>query len=491
MADQTDGEFGAFGGVVPTRRLVPVYLAPPVQLTTGVAISSVAHGILLAALIISAASLFGRERDIFQFPVAIQFLGKPDAEQNARKEEQLPDIDLKEKDDKAKKAEKKLVAGSVEGESETGEGADTTPEISMPDVREGAIASAKLKERPKDSGAVVEASQPGGVSVVYDRGEPLTKAEESGGRLPEALEALPQVSTATANPAAEKAEETLAEKFRKQAGLDKPDLTDLARQKEIEKLAEAAANAQPDRAAEIADLQSRALAGDPAAQKQLAALAKLEATESDREKAEAARRQKEIDARKKRVAKKRTEKWKRHLEKTGASRKITEAQQQDLNKALGKAISSGNIQRIETLLQAGANPYAVDAAGKDAIIAASWRGRELVVAFLLEQGIDVETADNSGRTPLAWAAINGYDDIVRELLRVDANPNSVDYRGLTPLMRAAWNGHYKVVKILVRGGADVFLTDREGKTALDRAEEERWPRVVKFLTNHIARIEQN
>ena len=143
------------------------------------------------------------------------------------------------------------------------------------------------------------------------------------------------------------------------------------------------------------------------------------------------------------------------------------------------------------LLQAGANPYAVDAAGKDAIIAASWRGRELVVAFLLEQGIDVETADNSGRTPLAWAAINGYDDIVRELLRVDANPNSVDYRGLTPLMRAAWNGHYKVVKILVRGGADVFLTDREGKTALDRAEEERWPRVVKFLTNHIARIEQN
>lgn len=491
MTDQTDGNFGAIGSVIPTRRLVPVYLAPPERVTTGVLLSSLGHGIILAALLISAAHLFGRNRDVFEFPIAIQFLGKPDKEQAEKREEQLPSIDLEKAEDKPEEQEEKLVAGTVDGESEDGEGLKSAPEISVPDVREGAIASAKLKERPADSGAAVEPSAPGGVSVVYDSGKPLTKVEETGGRTTETTQSLPDVSDPSATPAttAENAEETLADKFRKQIAEQSAANDSAADAAEIAKLAADAATAQPEKAAQIADLQQRALAGDAGAQKQLALLAAGKPGETAAE--IAARKKRELEKRNALKAEKRTARWKRHIKKNNLSRKITEDQQQDLNKALRQAIKGGNIQRIETLLQAGANPYAVDAAGKDAIIAASWRGRELVVGFLLEQGIDVETSDQEGRTPLAWASINGYAEIVRELLRVDANPNSVDYRGLTPLMRASWNGHYDVVKVLIRNGADVFMKDQEGKTALDRAREERWPRVVKFLSNHIARLQQN
>lgn len=173
--------------------------------------------------------------------------------------------------------------------------------------------------------------------------------------------------------------------------------------------------------------------------------------------------------------------WRRFIEKEKTDRSIAPAEQKQLDGDLRKAVSGGNVERIEVLLRSGADPNAIDAAGRDAIIAASWRGKEMVVEFLIERGVDIDTKDFEGRTPLAWAAINGYASITEDLLTQHADPNATDGSGVTPLMRAAWNGHEDVVMALLKMGASPDLRDAEGKTARDRALEERWDRVARIL----------
>ncbi len=173
--------------------------------------------------------------------------------------------------------------------------------------------------------------------------------------------------------------------------------------------------------------------------------------------------------------------WRRFIEKEKTDRSIAPAQQKQLDGDLRKAVSGGNVQQIEVLLRSGADPNAIDAAGRDAIIAASWRGKEMVVEFLIERGVDIDTKDFEGRTPLAWAAINGYASITEDLLSQHADPDATDGSGVTPLMRAAWNGHEDVVLALLKMGASPDLRDADGKTARDRALEERWDRVARIL----------
>lgn len=193
---------------------------------------------------------------------------------------------------------------------------------------------------------------------------------------------------------------------------------------------------------------------------------------------------KELDAKERQLAEKEAGKWRRFIKKQRAENKVATSHQRKLDNDLRVAVDKGNVQRIESLLRSGADPNAIDASGRDAIIAAAWRGREMVVEFLIDKGVDIDTIDLEGRTPLNWASINGYAAIVEDLLSEGANPDSRDDQGLTPLMRAAWNGHDAVVRILLEGGASPVIVDREGKTALDRAREEDFQQVVQVLEGY-------
>lgn len=193
---------------------------------------------------------------------------------------------------------------------------------------------------------------------------------------------------------------------------------------------------------------------------------------------------KELDAKDRQLAEKEAGKWRRFIKKQRAENRVAASHQKKLDNDLRVAVDKGNVQRIESLLRSGADPNAIDASGRDAIIAAAWRGREMVVEFLIDKGVDLETIDLEGRTPLIWASINGYSSIVEDLLSEGANPDGRDDAGLTPLMRAAWNGHHDVVRILLDNGASPVVVDREGKTALDRAREEDFQQVVQVLEGY-------
>jgi TPR repeat protein len=193
---------------------------------------------------------------------------------------------------------------------------------------------------------------------------------------------------------------------------------------------------------------------------------------------------KELDAKERQLAEKEAGKWRRFIKKQRAENKVSTSHQRKLDNDLRVAVDKGNVQRMESLLRSGADPNAIDASGRDAIIAAAWRGREMVVEFLIDKGVDIDTIDLEGRTPLIWASINGYQSIVEDLLTQGANPDARDDTGLTPLMRAAWNGHSDVVRTLLENGASSLIMDGEGKTALDRAREEDYKQVVQVLEGY-------
>ncbi|KAH8270482.1 hypothetical protein KR018_010600 [Drosophila ironensis] len=93
---------------------------------------------------------------------------------------------------------------------------------------------------------------------------------------------------------------------------------------------------------------------------------------------------------------------------------------------------------------------------------------------ILEAGANPNAADEYNRSPLHLAACRGYVTIVQQLLKYGANPNVVDSLGNTPLhlavISASSNNFNVVVGVLLQGGASVHMYDRGNKSPLELAE---------------------
>ncbi|WP_417514896.1 ankyrin repeat domain-containing protein [Minwuia sp.] len=605
-----------------SRRLIPKFLAITENIGRGTVVSGAFHAVLLGGVIVAAPQLFGKTPDEAAIPITIQvFDGVYD----------VPEINVGEptRDPEPEQPDNAVATVTPEPDKPAEiRKPEKAPDVAVPDVTPAAVAAAKLAERPDDSGPIPEPNKPGDVAMVYERGAPLSPAQERADR--PAPAAVPQDGKAiNAELRRLKALQAQARiEKRVAAGKENPEqLADAqkrlaALQKRMKRLSVAKAAAQlprADRPKSASDPVPRALTGEKrtrlatAEPRQALArtvtpkqkpvpkadelppppLPKLSAadilkkserreakpeqmTEADRDRARkslerfkkaadegiksaemnvarsldkgkgveqdkkkatqileklarenyqpaqielakklltgdgvekdkkrayimlktaaddnntVARRalkalNKELSVKDRQLAEKEAGRWRRFIEKQRAEKKLGTVKQRQLDDNLRVAVDKGNVQRIENLLRSGANPNAIDASGRDAIIAAAWRGREMVVEFLIDKGVDIDTIDLQGRTPLIWASINGYQSIVEDLLSEGADPNARDDSGLTPLMRAAWNGHHDVVLTLLRNGAMPAVTDADGKTALDRAREEDWQQVVQVLEGY-------
>jgi ankyrin repeat protein len=90
-----------------------------------------------------------------------------------------------------------------------------------------------------------------------------------------------------------------------------------------------------------------------------------------------------------------------------------------------------------------------------------------VVEILLNAGADPNIAIDDGTTPLMVAAAHGVTEIVRKLIQKGANVNAKDSRGGTALMDAV--GDLELLQMLVEAGADVGAVDNFGQTVLHHA----------------------
>jgi ankyrin repeat protein len=77
-----------------------------------------------------------------------------------------------------------------------------------------------------------------------------------------------------------------------------------------------------------------------------------------------------------------------------------------------------------------------------------------IVRLLLDAGAD-PNAMNTGQTPLTWAAQQGNVELTRQLIAAKAKVDEAGKGQPTPLSWAALNKHAEVVRLLVEAGADV------------------------------------
>jgi hypothetical protein len=141
------------------------------------------------------------------------------------------------------------------------------------------------------------------------------------------------------------------------------------------------------------------------------------------------------------------------------------------NLVLHGACSSGEVDSVKRLLNAGVNTDAMNEDKYTPLHVATMKGHvevvKLLVKALLAEGLDVDAKDEGGFTPLQYACERGHVEMVQVLVQAGADFDVDD--GWPPLHIASEAGHVEVVKLLVAEGADVGATNYTGQTPLEVA----------------------
>ena len=141
----------------------------------------------------------------------------------------------------------------------------------------------------------------------------------------------------------------------------------------------------------------------------------------------------------------------------------------DGSTALHWAVEADDLETVEMLLHAGANPKAQDRYGFTPLYFACSNGNAQVIRKLLEAGADPNAADAQKETALMTAARTGSVDALKALLQNGAAVNAKDAAtGQTALMWAVRSNHPAEVQLLVEYGAEVNARTRVGKTPAPR-----------------------
>jgi ankyrin repeat protein len=126
------------------------------------------------------------------------------------------------------------------------------------------------------------------------------------------------------------------------------------------------------------------------------------------------------------------------------------------------AACAGDIEKVKSLLQLGANVNATDGLGYSALIdVEACQGhiaptRVELVELLIGTGATVNLRSGNGSAALMYAARNGDTEAVNALLKNGAEVNIPDKEGETALMKAAANScNEETVRALLSAGADL------------------------------------
>ena len=174
------------------------------------------------------------------------------------------------------------------------------------------------------------------------------------------------------------------------------------------------------------------------------------------------------------------------------------------------AIRTGELEAVEALLKAGADPNRIDGQGwtplNAAVAGLNGKGTPLaIIDALLQAGADPNQPGGKsnepfktetmsiGRTrehPLAIAITLGFPETVELLLEAGANPNQLFDTGVTPLHLAVISARANIVEkatiaeALLEAGADPNRPDlTSGMTPLDFALHQNLAVVVGILRN--------
>lgn len=157
---------------------------------------------------------------------------------------------------------------------------------------------------------------------------------------------------------------------------------------------------------------------------------------------------------------------------------------------LGLAACKGKLETIKTLIVCGIDINRPAREGTTALMLAAGFGQPEAVTLLLEKGAKIDIQTQDGDTALSRAVKFWKSDIVKILLDHKADVNVQDLRGKTPLMIAAAHKDKSIAKVLIEGKADVNLKASEGETAMAIAMNLGDREMMELLRSHGAAREE-
>eukprot|EP00903_Cladosiphon_okamuranus_P012921 g12064.t1 len=148
----------------------------------------------------------------------------------------------------------------------------------------------------------------------------------------------------------------------------------------------------------------------------------------------------------------------------------------DGNTSLMTAAATGGAALCKLLLERGANTRATNLFGSSALFLAATGGNpadnSACVRVLLDAGSDPNQTRPDGTTALHMSAKRGHSEVLENLLEHGAQVDAVELSGMTPLMHAVSNDHGGATGLLCDYGADLDLADESGRTALHVASQD-------------------
>ena len=201
---------------------------------------------------------------------------------------------------------------------------------------------------------------------------------------------------------------------------------------------------------------------------------------------------------------------------------------QDLEKLcetpLQAAAYQGDIERLQELIHAGADPHAVSGVFGTALQAACYRGQLHTSRMLLKLGANANFTSSFHGNPIHTAAYDGNEELIELLCEYGADPNakggiygnalitaakgghqaavkSLSMEGVewdaegceeypTALYAASLHGHREVVALLLHWGTDPNKEYAHGKFALGAAVHKGHKDIVLMLIKHGAFLDR-
>lgn len=151
------------------------------------------------------------------------------------------------------------------------------------------------------------------------------------------------------------------------------------------------------------------------------------------------------------------------------------------------AVRAHRTEAAQKLLEAGANPDAVDGQGHTALMIAAQTRQFALLQLLLAHHAQLEPKDAQKRTALWHAAAHGSVAEVGALLSAGARPDAADANGLTVLHAAARNGA-DIVQALPVSTAMLDGRSAAGDTPLIIAAATGHADIVRVLLEHHAQL---
>jgi hypothetical protein len=123
--------------------------------------------------------------------------------------------------------------------------------------------------------------------------------------------------------------------------------------------------------------------------------------------------------------------------------------------SLANEILYGRLDKVEQLIQSGADVEEVDEYGFTPLIEAAIANNFEITKLLLEYGADINKSDVTGRSALHWTSDNNNLELCKLLLANKADPNAYTYGAQPVLVYPLLRNQNELKKLMYQHGADL------------------------------------